>query len=101
MFVVTSCGKIENITESGENGLSSSLQQNDNQAKRNNAGQEVLSGFNKLGQQTSCNKPSENLVCDMMFTEGEQFAAKCTQNGGQALTCGCHSYLCSKKIIFP
>lgn|GEM_PF-4377755 len=61
----------------------------------------MLKGFNPKGVAQECARPPQNLVCDMMYTQAEQFAAKCSQSGGQVLNCGCHSYLCSKKIVFP
>jgi len=61
----------------------------------------VYSGYNLSGVETTCSKPPEELACTMVYTEGEQFSAKCSTEGGQSFTCGCHQYLCSTKITFP
>ncbi|MEK6625836.1 MAG: hypothetical protein AABY86_12745 [Bdellovibrionota bacterium] len=94
-MMLMSCGR-----DSSQKDQSSSSQSIPQIGGQSNRGMSVQ-GYNQVGVETSCVIPSEELMCTMMYTEGEQFAAKCNAEGGQAVTCACHQYLCSKKIVFP
>lgn len=58
----------------------------------------IPSGYDINGTQTSCPPPSPGLICDRMYSPGDQYAADCATAGGTATMCGCHSYLCSVKV---
>lgn len=55
-------------------------------------------GYDIQGKYRSCNIPPKDLACTEIFGPGDQYAIDCAKAGGKALMCGCHVYLCSKKI---
>jgi len=62
--------------------------------KDDHAGQWVR-GLTINGEVSSCLKADPDLVCSEEFTEGDQFAIDCEENGNTAVACGCHEYLCA------
>lgn len=46
------------------------------------------------GEQRVCDEAAANLICTSEFTSGDQFADDCRAHGYQAVTCGCHDYIC-------
>lgn len=59
----------------------------------------TFTGFDINGENSSCNvtTPAE---CEDIFGPQNEFSAQCQNEGGTVGTCGCHSYLCSKKISY-
>jgi hypothetical protein len=56
-------------------------------------------GLDINGEESSCTPMSETapIACTQVFTEQDQFALDCRDNGDKVIKCGCHSYLCSKE----
>ena len=46
------------------------------------------------GDVRSCEGMAKDTMCTMVFTEGDQFALDCEENGGTSFQCGCHDYIC-------
>jgi hypothetical protein len=54
---------------------------------------EEVSGLDLNGNPKSC-VPSLPSVCTTEFTLEDEFAEDCKTNGGEAVQCGCHDWLC-------
>ncbi len=52
-------------------------------------------GIDMYGDERACHPmgPDEE-ICSAQFTEGDQYAADCIAQGGEAVACGCHDFLC-------
>ena len=46
------------------------------------------------GNMRSCEGISKDIACTEIFTEEDQFALDCEQEGGTAFQCGCHDFIC-------
>ena len=55
-------------------------------------------GYDISGKKKSCKPLAPNTICTMSYTEGDQYGADCQKAGHKATKCGCHDYICSKKL---
>ena len=51
-------------------------------------------GFTMAGNKSSCTPLEKDKVCTEIFTDQDQFAANCKQQGHQVVQCDCHEFLC-------
>jgi hypothetical protein len=51
-------------------------------------------GTDMNGAQRVCEESTSNLTCTAEFGPADQFAEDCRAQGYQAVTCGCHDYIC-------
>ncbi|MBC76568.1 MAG: hypothetical protein CME64_11195 [Halobacteriovoraceae bacterium] len=51
-------------------------------------------GFTMSGEKGSCVPMEKNKVCTEIFTDQDQYAANCKQQGHQVIQCDCHEFLC-------
>ena len=56
--------------------------------------QKTYQGLDKNGKLKECTPMSLDVVCTMEFTDGDQFAMDCEDDGNTAIQCGCHDYIC-------
>lgn len=56
--------------------------------------QKTFEGKDKDGNIRSCTQNVSDQICTAEFTEGDQYARDCVEQGGQAIECGCHDYIC-------
>ncbi len=55
----------------------------------------LVRGLDRQGQTRACHPMSpEDVICTGEFTAGDQYAVDCVAQGGMAVACGCHDYLC-------
>lgn len=61
---------------------------------------ELVTGYNNKGELTSCYDVTASgaLVCDASMRDGDFFGIHCQEMGGDVVSCGCHSNLCSIDI---
>jgi hypothetical protein len=57
--------------------------------------QKSFKGVDLNGQERTCRPTQDDLICTQEFTDNDQFALDCENNGGQAIQCGCHDYICT------
>ena len=60
--------------------------------------EDMQKGFDLAGNPKSCKAMPSSTVCTMVYTESDNFAARCRKEGFKATQCGCHDYICSKKL---
>ena len=53
----------------------------------------VFQGLDIDGLPRKCTE-KPNLICDMSFGPGDQFAEDCRAQGKKAIACDCHDYIC-------
>lgn len=51
-------------------------------------------GYDIDGRERSCEIQKEKIVCTQEFTQEDAFALDCEKNGGEAIQCGCHDWIC-------
>lgn len=54
----------------------------------------TFEGYDIDGKVRSCAQMSAEFGCTMDFTDGDQYAIDCESDGGTAIKCGCHDYIC-------
>jgi hypothetical protein len=61
---------------------------------------ELVSGYNMKGDLESCYDvtATDRTACTAVMMEGDYFGLHCQELGGDAISCGCHSNLCSIDI---
>ncbi|MEX1099416.1 MAG: hypothetical protein WEB87_03250 [Bacteriovoracaceae bacterium] len=64
------------------------------------SGSKALEGYNMQGQKGSCEPMPKDKICTEIFTEQDQYGARCAELGHEAIRCDCHEFLCSEKIDF-
>lgn len=66
---------------------------------KENIVKEVLAereGIDIEGVIRSCTPLAEGTVCTEVFTEEDAYAVQCEEDGGEAVQCGCHDWICIK-----
>lgn len=56
--------------------------------------QKTFEGFDINGEVRSCAEMSASMACTEEFTDGDQYARDCADEGGSPIQCGCHDYIC-------
>jgi hypothetical protein len=56
--------------------------------------QKTFEGIDIEGNIRSCTEISAAVACTMEFTDGDQYAIDCENDGGTPVQCGCHDYIC-------
>lgn len=56
--------------------------------------QKIFKGYDIAGKVRSCAKMSASVTCTMEFADSDQYARDCESDGGTAVQCGCHDYIC-------
>lgn len=56
--------------------------------------QKTFTGIDINGEEKSCKELAPNVACTMEFTEGDQYALDCKNDGAIAIQCGCHDFIC-------
>lgn len=54
----------------------------------------MAKGLDMNGNERSCVVAADDIICTMEYTPADQFADECVKDGGQAVACGCHDYIC-------
>jgi hypothetical protein len=53
-----------------------------------------FTGIDVKGNTRTCTEMTEDNICTMEFTESDQYALDCEEEGKLAVQCGCHDYIC-------
>lgn len=59
-----------------------------------------FTGYDMKGEKQSCPPMKEEFACTMMMAPSDFFGMQCREMGHKAFQCGCHYWLCDKKIKF-
>ena len=60
-----------------------------------------IAGFDVYGKNKSC-EPKSDLMCSMNWQYPEDaLPAACEAQQGKTVQCGCHDFICTKKILLP
>lgn len=62
--------------------------------------QKTFTGLDINGQKRTCKEIAPDIACTMVFTENDQFALDCENDGAMAVQCGCHDYICVSNSNF-
>lgn len=58
--------------------------------------EKTFKGFDIEGKERSCKPMASDIACTLEFTDEDQFAVECEDNGNEVIQCGCHDYICLK-----
>lgn len=56
--------------------------------------QKTYTGIDVNGETRECSPISLDVACTMEFTDADQYAMDCENDGRTAIQCGCHDYIC-------
>lgn len=108
VYLATGCDAVRNVLQQneGKNEKQTQLSTNPEGVTEtlppasdvNDADRTLIKGFDRFGQERSCEKISPQTACTMSFEPGDQFGADCREAGHEATQCGCHDYICSAKL---